>query len=221
MRLVRDSFLAWFKRILHGEEDVPEDWSTALMIIIPKIARPVKSKELRPICLGSATSKLFSRMLLGRTLPSLHYGTLSQVMGEGRQSADYLWSMSRIMQLEQEWTQGLWAVKLDVAKAFDSLDRKKFLHRLALRLGSTDVLRCWWDIFTKTEALLRTTWGSTTVDMRSGIRQGVSNPRISSLWLSTGRCRIWLTGMHEVVRVKDTYEGLGVSEAAYVDDILA
>ena len=40
-------------------------------------------------------------------MSSLEYATPSQVMGEGRQAADYLWSMGRIMQLEQELKQGL------------------------------------------------------------------------------------------------------------------
>ena len=73
--------LEWFNKLLRGEEDFPEDWASTLMIIIPKITQPMKPKDLRPICLGSATSKLFSRMLLGRTPPSLPYGAPSQVMG--------------------------------------------------------------------------------------------------------------------------------------------
>ena len=67
--------LEWFNRILHGEEPVPEDWGRVLMIVIPKLSGPVQRKDLRPICLGSATSKLFSRMLLKRTTAALKYST--------------------------------------------------------------------------------------------------------------------------------------------------
>ena len=54
--------LAWFNRLLHGEEEIPEDWDKVVMIIIPKISLPKLPKDLRPICLGSAASKLFSCM---------------------------------------------------------------------------------------------------------------------------------------------------------------
>ena len=212
--------LEWFNKLLHAQEELPEDWSTTIMIILPKISKPATPKDLRPICLGSATSKLFSRMLLRRTMPALKYGTPSQVMGEGRQTTDYLRSMSRLMQLEQEWKMGLWAVKLDIAKAFDTLDRDRFLHRLAGHLGHNEVLKCWWKLFSKTEAQLCTAWGTSTVSMRSGIRQGaVESPHLFSAavdWVLQD-----LLGSKELLRVKDNYEGLGVSEAAFVDDILA
>ena len=211
--------VAWFNRMLHGEEAIPDDWGRVIMILIPKMARPVVPKDLRPICLGSATSKLYSRMLLARSMDALAYSTPSQVMGEGRQAADYLWSMGRIMQLEQEWKQGLWAIKLDVAKAFDTLDRNMLLARLATKLGGTEVLRSWWDLFSQTDATLTTSWGSSTVHMSSGIRQGaVESPHLFSAAVD------WIIGDaiqgEAWCRFQDSYVGLGVSEAAYVDDLL-
>ena len=171
--------LEWFNRLLHGTEPLPEDWSKATMVLIPKVTLPEDPKQVRPICVGLAASKLFCRMLLCRTTQALLYQGSAQSMGEGRQTCDYVFTVARLMQLEQEWRHGLCFLKLDVEKAFDSLDRKVFLHRLASKLGSTDVLRCWWTMFRETDAFLTTVWGESVINMITGIRQGsVESPQM-------------------------------------------
>ncbi|CAE7455854.1 unnamed protein product, partial [Symbiodinium necroappetens] len=49
--------------------EVPRDWNVPLMVILAKVGTPTEAKHLRPISMGSAAGKLFSRMLLNRTLP--------------------------------------------------------------------------------------------------------------------------------------------------------
>ena len=189
------------------------------MILIPKVSLPKLAKDLRPICLGCAASKVYSRLLLGRTYASLQYQTPSQVLGEGRQTCDYIWSMGRIMDLEREWKQGLWVIKLDIAKAFDTLNRDQFLKALHSRMGSTEIMYSWWALFSNTDANLVTPWKSSVIQMGSGIRQGsVESPYMFAAavdWLLEELTREGLG-----VRCRDSYEGLRVSETAYVDDML-
>ena len=79
--------------------------------------------ELRPICLSSAVSKLFARLLLTRTADAFKYKGHAQTMRGSRQPTDYVWAVHRVLQLECEWKAGLWAVEVDVRKAFDTLNR--------------------------------------------------------------------------------------------------
>ena len=211
--------LEWYNRLLHGEEEIPADWGRAVMILIPKVELPQQAKDLRPICLGSAASKVYSRLLLGRTYASLRYRTPSQVLGEGRQTCDYIWSMGHIMDLEREWKQGLWVIKLDIAKAFDTLNRDQFLKALHSKMGSTEIMYNWWALFSNTDANLVTPWGSSIIQMGSGIRQGsVESPYMFAAAIDWLLEELASEGLG--VRCRDSYEGLGVSEAAYVDDML-
>ena len=60
--------LEWYNGILRTSI-LPYDWSSIVMVMLPKISQPVLAKQLRPISLGSAVRKVFSRMLLNRSLP--------------------------------------------------------------------------------------------------------------------------------------------------------
>ena len=79
---------------------VPTDWNRALMIVIPKVAFPKEPGELRPLATGSAAAKVFSRMLLTRTEPKIRIQGPEQCSGKGRQCCDFVFTVSRVMQLE-------------------------------------------------------------------------------------------------------------------------
>ena len=51
--------LHWFNSILR-EGSMPANWSEVVMVILPKIQRSRQAKNVRPICLSSATHKRFS-----------------------------------------------------------------------------------------------------------------------------------------------------------------
>ena len=214
-----EKILVWFNKLLHGHEPIPSRWSRATMVLLPKVSQPVEAKQVRPICIGSATSKVFARMLLARSQLALRYQGSSQCMGEGRQTADYVFSTARLMQLDHEWKSGLSFLKLDVAKAFDTLNRKAFLNRLADKLGSNEILRCWWAMFSSTDAVLSTVWGESVVDMVTGIRQGsVESPQMFAAVID------WILGDVAVKYGWDPAEGplqgLHLGEIAFVDDLI-
>ena len=176
-------------------------------------------KQLRPICLGAAANKVFARMLLERTKPSLKYSGPSQNLGKGRQTVDYIWVISRLMPLDQEWKCGLYFLKLDVEQAFDSLHRGKFLSRLGSKMGCCEELRCWWDLLKHTEAELFTAWGQSIIPTTSGIRQGsVESPQVFATdmdWIMADTQGKWNRDS-----TKDFFEGLQFAEAAFMDDCL-
>ena len=211
--------LAWFNRILHKIEPMPKDWAKTLMIVLPKCSQPEQVKHLRPICLGAAANKVFARMLLERAKPALQYSGPFQNLGTGRQTIDYIWVISRLMSLDQEWKCGLYFLKLDIEKAFDSLHRGKFLSRLSTRMGCCEELRCLWDMLQSTEAELFTAWGESTIPMTSGIRQGsVESPQVFATvmdWILSDAQTKWGWDAS-----KDVFSGLQFAESAFMDDCL-
>ena len=209
--------LTWFNRLLHGEEALPTELSRASMILIPKVTLPTEPRQVRPICIGQAANKLFCRMLLECTKQALRYSGSSQSMGAGRQTNDYVFSITRLMQLEREWKWGLCFLKIDVEKAFDSLNRKRFLEQLSTKLGANEVLKCWWHMFQHTDAVLQTVWGESVVNMTTGIRQGsVESPQMFAAVID------WiLTDFQDDIVTVGEIDGLNLSEIAFVDDIIA
>ena len=107
------------------------------MVLLAKITSPTEAKHLRPISMGSTAGKLVSRMLLNRTLPFVTARQHSQCAATGRQSADYLFSILRLMMLEREWHTGICFLKLDIAKAFDSVNRERLLLQLESRISQS------------------------------------------------------------------------------------
>ena len=204
-------------RAPHREETLPESWEHVLMILIPKIAQPSVAKHVGPLCFAGAVSKLYCRMLLGRTGDALKFSGPAQTLGEGRQTVDYLWVINQMMALEQEWRKGLCWIKIDLVKAFDRLDRAQFLRKLRTQLGRNEVLWSWWEMFRRPQALFTTAWGQSIVKMKSGIRQGaVESPPMFSTAID------WI--LEEVATEMswdpkaDVYAGL--AQVACVDDMI-
>ena len=166
-----EHLLEWYNRILATGE-IPGQWNKPVVVMLPKIRAPKRAKELRPIAMGSAVSKLFSRLLLNRSLQLLSPQSYVQCSGPGRQTSDFLYTVVRLFELAREWGTPLCVFKLDLEKAFDSLDRTAFLQRLEDKLGPCAELHCWRGLLSNTTRLLQTPWGNSEVPMRKGIKQG-------------------------------------------------
>ena len=178
-----DHLLEWYNRIL-ATQVIPQQWNRPILVMLPKIVAPKRAKELRPIAMGSAVSKLFSRLLLNRALPKLRPSTSAQCSGPGRQTSDYLYSVIRLFELAREWGTPLAVFKLDLEKAFDTLDRGALLQRLEEKLGEGAELNCWKGLLRGTVGHLQTPWGSTDLPMRSGIKQGAVESPTMFAWIA-------------------------------------
>ena len=166
-----EHLLEWHNRIL-ATGSIPSQWNRPVVVMLPKIRAPKKAKDLRPIAMGSAVSKLFSRLLLNRSLSILSPQSYVQCSGKGRQTSDFLYTIVRLFELTREWGTPLCVFKLDLEKAFDSLDRSAFLRNLEEKLGQCAELNCWKGLLTSTTGLLQTPWGNSEVVMHRGIKQG-------------------------------------------------
>ena len=126
--------LQWYNTILQTGVQL-DSWCEIVMVVLPKIKFPVEAKHVRPISLSSATCKLFSRMLLERCKCRLGDPGGRQCSGQGRQPADYIYTVHKLMHLEREWRMGLRWIKLDVSKAFDRVSRSRLMSMIEEKVG--------------------------------------------------------------------------------------
>ena len=210
------ALLTWFNQILETAE-IPDNWYTALMIILPKTARPVTPKQLRPICLSSSVSKVFCRILLARAKPEMRPIGSTQCAGPGKQAIDYIHALHKLFSLEREWKFGLCFLKVDLEKAFDLVSKPSLMKYIKSKIGKSFEARCWQRLLNKSEAHLHTAWGDSTLQLNNGIRQGaVESPLFFTNlaeWTleETARRYSW-------PREDALLRGLKITELMFVDD---
>ncbi|CAE7907718.1 unnamed protein product, partial [Symbiodinium microadriaticum] len=208
--------LEFFNNILCTAE-VPADWNRAIMVVIPKTAYPVDPGDLRPLSMGSAAAKVFARMLLARSEPMIRIQGPEQCRGKGRQCSDFVFTVSRLMQLEQEWKQGTCWLKVDLAKAFDRVDRRALTQRLLQRMGMCPEYRCWHNLLRNADAVLQTEWDCTIMEMHDGIKQGaIESPAFFSFLAET--CLHEAAERYAWHKTEDTFAGLQLNNLLYMDD---
>eukprot|EP00439_Symbiodinium_sp_Y106_P079849 s2065_g18.t1 len=199
------------------QQKVPPEWNKPLLILLPKTANPTSPKELRPIALSSSTSKLFARMVLNRVAGKLDHVSPAQCAGRGRQPTDVLFTVHRLFQLDQEWKTGICAVKLDISKAFDSVNSNRLVSRLQERLGDGFEMRALRALLVDTEATLQSAWGSSTFPMGSGIKQGaIESPMLFSFLMDIAVMEA--SAQYAWDSRPKLYEGLVSEELLFMDD---
>ena len=214
----KQHLLEFLSRVLTTQE-IPSQWNTPLMVLLPKLSQPLCPRDLRPISMGSGVCKLFSRLLLNRCSRALSFSTHSQCAGPGRQTSDYLFASWRLVELEREWHRGLCAAKLDITKAFDMVSRERVLDKLQERLGDTAEMRCWRGLLQQNQGVLQTPWGTSRVCMQRGIKQGaVESPILFALVAEM--CLAEASSRYQWSKEEQVFQGLEFRDMLYMDDCL-
>ena len=214
----RTELLSWFNHLLHSGQ-LPEGWLRVVMVLIPKVTHPVQPKDTRPISIGSAVERVFSRMVLSRCKQILHLQTSWQCAGPHRQTADYLHTLWKLFEVEREWSKGLAVVKVDFARAFDTVRRDVLLRKLHSLLGSTEEYRVWHSLLSDTSCTLCSPWNQSVFAVDTGIRQGaIESPLFFALIMEwalqeTIDTYKWEAGI-------STYKDLLLTHLAYMDDCI-
>ncbi|CAE7254887.1 pol [Symbiodinium sp. CCMP2592] len=115
-------------------QQTPRNWNVSFLALLAKCSTPRKPGDLRPIAVSSAFNKLVNRLVCSRILPHLRRGSRISACGRGRQAADLIGATSRIRDVVHEWRVPCLFCKLDVAGAFDRVDRRKVAQLLKDRL---------------------------------------------------------------------------------------
>ncbi|CAE7621421.1 pol [Symbiodinium sp. CCMP2592] len=114
--------------------ELPHSWETCFLALLAKVKLPTGPADLRPICVSSAFHKLVNRLVCSRALPLMRQGSSVSCCGKGRQAADLIGAISRLRDITKEWAHPLIVCKLDVAGAFDKVERSKVAELLCRRL---------------------------------------------------------------------------------------
>ena len=121
--------------------------------------------------------------------------------------------------LEREWHAGACLLKLDIAKAFDSVDREQLLHKLRSRMGDCSEMRCWRALLQDGQAVLQSPWGTSLLDMTRGIKQGaVESPALFAMV-----AEVCLEEAAERFRWSSTgevFQGMPHQEVLFMDDCI-
>ena len=138
--------------------------------------------QLRPIALCSHVYKTYSRIIMQR-VSAQFFPPIGpeQTACRGRQAGDTTWALQNIAQLSLEWGIGLSKAKLDISRAFDSVNRRTVAKRLIEKFGDsrpaevTSLL-----MMLESEVhLIPTEWGQCEYSVGTGVKQGA----LESPWL--------------------------------------
>ena len=100
--------------------DIPQRWTEVSASLIPKIAAARELKSFRPVSSLSAIRKLWGYVWM-ELLPSLHFKTLQTAFVKGVDAAQGVYSLKRAAELSREWGIPLFAIQIDLKRAFDKI----------------------------------------------------------------------------------------------------
>ena len=213
----KQGLLRWFNDILHSGR-LPPRWHDVLLILLPKCSAPNQAKQIRGIALGCAAEKLFSRVILERSKRMLHFATNVQCCAPHRQTADLIFSLHRLAEVDREWGAGVCVLRLDLKAAFDNVNRDKLLEHIFARLGDSEEFRVWELLFTSSCCTLQSPWFQSRFVTQQGIRQGaIESPFLFGLIVE------WVVSS-VISRFKwsnrvSTYPDFSTTQAAFMDDV--
>ena len=102
-----------------------------MLTLLPKLVPPQSPKQLRPIdLLASHVSKAYARLIVGRLENELKPQGEHQLAGKGRQATDFIWFSLYLSHICREWKTDGYLLKLDLQRAFDSVDRVRLAHKI-------------------------------------------------------------------------------------------
>ena len=112
-----------FTDLARGRIAQPLAWKTLFTVLLPKMAKANRCRDLRPITILSVVHKLYLRLLFSRAAPKL-LSSLHQFSFGFRphyQSAELVFCLKMIVERCCEWRLDIAIAKLDLKKAFDSV----------------------------------------------------------------------------------------------------
>ena len=206
--------LTFFFQDLFGGK-APNEWEASFVSLLSKVECPSRPSDLRPIAVHSHVAKTFSRIILGRTYAALHPTGPEQQACRGRQSCDFVWTALRVAQLSLEWGEPIAMLKIDIAKAFDVIDRVKLATMIAEKLRRFPLeARHLISSLLPGSAVVCSPWGTFRVTTDKGVKQGgVESPVLFALAMEQV-----LHLVHKAVATD--WLGLGFDDICFMDDDL-
>ena len=129
-----DLLAAFFTKILASLE-IPESWTVAFAVLLPKVVGASNLSKFRAIACLSTVRKLLGYIWMSM-LPPLRFESFQTGFVKGSQAADGIFSLLRVIELSREWAHPVFMVQLDLKKAFDRVLHSAIIQSLQLQGAS-------------------------------------------------------------------------------------
>ena len=156
--------------------EMPPCITTGASVLLPKTARPATWSDTRPITLSSVILKWLAQLLLLRGSPLLQDVCQHQWASKGKQGVELILSLRKLARVAHEWKTPFYIVKIDIAKAFDSVAQEKLgdlvLRKIAKQGGMPWEARLWLSLLEARELHFWVQKHRVVVSQSNGVRQG-------------------------------------------------
>ena len=189
-----------------------------MVTLLPKVMPPSSAKQLRPIALASHVSKAYARLLVRRLKGELRPQGEHQLAGENRQAADFVSVAVKLTHLCREWQADCYILKLDLQRAFDSVNRVRLATKLCEWSGHTKPheTRSLIRLLASTDLILHLPWEQHSIISNVGVKQGATeSPVLFARLLDDLMNRVALADDDKVL------DDLPHDSAVFMDDVLA
>ena len=155
---------------------LPPEATKGASVLLPKCVLPATWSDARPITLSSAILKWISQLLLLRGVPLLQDCCMHQWATKGKQGVELILSLRKLVRVAHEWKMPFYVVKIDIAKAFDSVAQEKLgdlvFRKIAQKGGQPWEARLWLSLLEARELCFHVQQNHVGITQTNGVRQG-------------------------------------------------
>ena len=164
---------ALFNKVL-ATQKIPEGWKISDIILIHKKGDKHKIDNYRPISLGSALSKIFSKLIENRIKPILNSQQPVEQAGfrSGFSTTDHLFTLNLLIEKSIEYNFELHLAFIDFKKAFDSIDHSFMLTALKNQGVPIIYIKIIEAMYTNLKARILTDVVGQSFNINRGVKQG-------------------------------------------------
>ena len=145
-------------------------------VLLPKTSIPQGWSDTRPITLSSAVLKWIAQLLLLRGTPALMECCQHQWASRHKQGVELILAMRKLARVSHEWRTPFYIVKIDIAKAFDSIAQEKLgdlvMRKIAQRGDMPWEARLWLRLLEARQLNFYVQKHKVSVEQTNGVRQG-------------------------------------------------
>ncbi|CAE7394441.1 unnamed protein product [Symbiodinium necroappetens] len=167
---MKSSRTNWAEHLLDNDS-----WEGA-SVLLPKTATPQGWSDTRPITLSSAVLKWIAQLLLLRGTPALLECCQHQWASRHKQGVELILAMRKLARVSHEWRTPFYVVKIDIAKAFDSIAQEKLgdlvMRKIAHRGEMPWEARLWLRLLEARSLNFYVQKHKVSVEQTNGVRQG-------------------------------------------------
>ena len=156
------------------ENNIPDDWNNAIVILIHKKGDKEDLRNYRPISLLSVLYKIFTKILSNRLEKILDSSQPREQAGfrKGFNTMDHIQVVREVIERCNEYKQPLCIAFIDFEKAFDSVSITSVLDALKNQGIEQSYIELIRNIYAKATSIIRLHKDSEKINIKKGVRQG-------------------------------------------------